>query len=253
MKNNNFDYRLLTQSYNNAETFIKLMSKGIWKSLIINGPPGIGKSVMTQKFLKKYNKATFRTISGHMTIMSLYDALYQHRGVGQVLVLDDVDSVFGKVEGLCLLKAAMDTQEVNRVYWASQTNLLNAMGLPQQFVFKGAVILITNIGFGGSRVKMQSHLTALKDRSYVVPITDSGCESENFKQICFMVKKQNLLKKYKMQDKDIDILLTYLENNLDDLYTISLRTMIKLAELYQVEPKQWKELAFTALTKYGKE
>ena len=253
MKYKNNDYSMLDKSYLNAETFIKRIASGDFRSLIINGPPGIGKSVMTSKYLKKYNTKNYSVITGHMTLLSLYDALYRHRAKGQVLVLDDVDSVFAKTEGLCLLKAAMDTQEVNRVYWARQTNLLNAMGLPQQFVFKGAVILITNIGFGGSRVKMQSHLTALKDRSYVVPITDSGCESENFKQICFMVKKQNLLKKYKMQDKDIDILLTYLENNLDDLYTISLRTMIKLAELYQVEPKQWKELAFTALTKYGKE
>ena len=253
MKNNNFDYRLLTQSYNNAETFIKMVSTGSFRSLIINGPPGIGKSVMTQKFLKKYNKATFRTISGHMTIMSLYDALYQHRGVGQVLVLDDVDSVFGKVEGLCLLKAAMDTQQTNKVVWHSQTSILNSLGIPPEFIFKGGVILITNIGYGGSRVRMQSHLNALKDRSYVIPITDSGNPSEKFKQICFMVKKQGLLNKYSLKDDEIDILLTWIEDHLEELLTVSLRTIIKLVELYKNEQTQWKGLAFTALTKYGKE
>ena len=256
MKHNlaNTNYNMLDRCYSDAEKFVKHIAQGTMRSLIINGPPGVGKSVMTEKFLKKHKSKSQKIITGHMTLLSLYGHLHNHREKGQVLVLDDVDSVFSKIEGLCLLKAAMDTKYTNTISWESNTPTLNALGLPLQFKFNGGVILITNVGYGGSRTKADAHLKALKDRSYVIPITESGSDDAKYNQICYMVEKQGLLKEYKLKQSEIEMLLDWLKelNDEGELYTISLRTMIKLADLYKKEPNDWKNMAVTSLSKYGK-
>ena len=82
-----------------------------------------------------------------MTPLSLYGNLYQYRHAGDVLVLDDIDSVFSKIEGINLLKAAMDTKPVRRINWESTSSTVVNLGLPSGFDFKGSVVLISNIGF----------------------------------------------------------------------------------------------------------
>ena len=170
------DFIELDQRYSGVESYIKMLAAGQVRSLIVNGPPGVGKSFAVTEYLEQYCTYNYKTVSGHMTLLSLYAALYHHRDRNHVLVLDDVDSVFGKVEGLNLLKSAMDTRPIRNIHWESSSAVLNTMGLPQSFDFEGGVILITNVGFGGSHHKMMSHLTALKDRSFCIPIAECSTE-----------------------------------------------------------------------------
>jgi hypothetical protein len=242
------DYAALASRYNSVESYIKNMADGKCRSLIVNGPPGVGKSYAVGQFLQKHVSQKHKTISGHMTLLSLYAALYHHKDAGRVLVLDDVDSVFGKVEGLNLLKAAMDTKSTRNIHWESSSAMLNAMGLPTSFVFKGSVILITNVGFGGASHKCMAHLNALKDRSYCIPIADSG-EDSCFKQICYMVLKRNMLKPYGFSKTVETQLLNYVAKNRNRLYTVSLRTMVKLADTYQNNPSNWRAMADAGLLK----
>jgi hypothetical protein len=181
-----------------------------------------------------------------MTPLSLYGNLYQYRNVGDVLVLDDIDSVFSKIEGINLLKAAMDTKPVRRINWESSSAVVVNLGLPAYFEFKGSVVLISNIGFIGKKGKLQEHLDALKDRSYSLHISDNTKE-ELYQQVCFMVIKKSLLKEFELDDAQQSEILDYIGNNLNKIDKISLRLAIKLAGLMKANPTEWTSMADSGL------
>jgi hypothetical protein len=244
------DFKRLDKSYLSVQAYIKNIANGELRSLIVNGPPGVGKSAMVEKFLKEHKSSTQKFVSGHMTLLSLYHNLYQHKDKGQVLVLDDVDSIFSKTEGLNILKAAMDTTRQRRISWESNTMMLSELGLPKVFNFNGSVVLITNVGFGGAMTKQMAHLNALKDRSYCIPIADGGIQSA-YKQIAYMVIKHDILAEYHLTDAVKSKILDYILNNLDNLYTVSLRTAIKLAEIYRLNPTGWRKDADVAFLRHS--
>jgi len=147
-----------------------------------------------------------------------------------------------------LLKAAMDTKAVRNIHWESSSAMLNAMGLPTSFEFQGSVVLISNVGFGGSAHKLMAHLGALKDRSYCIPIADNG-EDSKFKQVAYMVLKKKMLKDFHLNANVESTLLDYIAKNRNKLYTVSLRTVIKLAEIYTMNPRNWRAMADQGLLK----
>jgi hypothetical protein len=242
------EFKHLDARYKGVETFVEQISLGNVRSLIVNGHPGIGKTHSVKKYLDQYAKGNYFIITGRSTLLSLYATLYSFKSKGKVVVLDDVDSIFSSVEGLNILKAAMDTTETRKISWLSTASKLNTMGLPETFTFNGGVILISNVGFGGGSSKLVTHLTALKDRSYCVPVADSGDDS-TFKQICYMVLERNLMTDLGVPQQDQMMLLEFIDENKDKLNTVSLRTVVKLAEMYTKTPAVWREMASVGLLK----
>jgi hypothetical protein len=242
------EFKHLDERYQGVETFVEQIALGNVRSLIVNGHPGIGKTHSVQKYLDKYAKGNYFIITGRSTLLSLYATLYAFKSKGKVVVLDDVDSIFSSVEGLNILKASMDTTETRKISWLSTTSKLNTMGLPETFAFNGGVILISNVGFGGGSSKLVTHLTALKDRSFCVPVADSG-EDSTFKQICYMVLERNLMTDLKVPQKDQAMLLEFIDENKDRLNTLSLRTVVKLVDIYTKTPAMWRQMATVGLLK----
>jgi hypothetical protein len=242
----NEDYSELERSYSSVESFIEKISQGSLRSLIINGPPGVGKTFSVESFLKKHASRKYKLIAGHMSTLSLYGNLYHYREPGNVLVLDDIDSVMSKIEGVNILKAAMDTKPSRRINWESSSALLNKINVPTGFDFEGSVILISNVGFGSAGGKIGAHLDALKDRSFTLTIANNSRESL-FKQLCFMVMKKNLLSSFSLSARQIQDILKYVENNIESLPKISLRLAIKLAQLVKESPDNWYQMANNGL------
>jgi hypothetical protein len=242
------EFKHLDARFKGVETFVKQVASGKFRSLIVNGHPGIGKTHSVTKFLEAYAKGNYTVLQGRVTLLSLYATLHAYKSRGKVVVLDDVDSVFSDVQGLNILKAVMDTTAKRQVHWLSTTGRLNTMGLPENFIFNGGVILISNVGFGGGSGKLVTHLNALKDRSYCVPVADSGQDSL-FKQICYMVLKRNLMTDLKVPKKDQMMLLEYIEKNKDQMNTVSLRTVVKLVEIFNADKSNWEEMANVGLLK----
>ncbi len=242
----NEDYTELERCYSSVESFIEKISQGSLRSLIINGPPGVGKTFSVESFLKKHASRKYKLIAGHMSTLSLYGNLYYYRDAGNVLVLDDIDSVLSKIEGVNILKAAMDTKPSRRINWESPSGMLNKLNVPTGFDFQGSVILISNVSFGSSGGKIGAHLEALKDRSFTLTIANNSRESL-FKQLCFMVMKKDLLKSFSLTSKQIQDILRYVENNIEYLPKISLRLAIKLAQLVKESPDDWHQMANNGL------
>ncbi len=243
----NMNFSVLEENYANVEKYVKGICKGQYRSVIVNGPPGVGKSFSVETYLQQ-NAApdTYKVVAGHMTPMSLYGNLYQHRNVGDVLVLDDIDSVFSKIEGINLLKAAMDTKPVRRINWESSSAIVVNLGLPAGFEFKGSVVLISNIGFSRKKSKLQEHLDALKDRSYSLQIS-SNTKEELYQQVCFMVVKKDLLKEYGLCASQQSEILDYIGEYLEEIEKISLRLAMKLAALMKANREEWRSMADSGL------
>ncbi len=241
------DFSVLEENYANVEKYIQGICKGEFRSVIVNGPPGVGKSYSVDTYLQQYAKEdSYKVAAGHMTPLSLYGNLYQYRNVGDVLVLDDIGSVFSKIEGINLLKAAMDTKPVRRISWESSSTVVMNLGLPPHFEFKGSIVLISNIGFVQKKGKMQEHLDALKDRSYSLHISDNTKE-ELYQQVCFMVIKKGLLKEFDLAAEQQSKILDYIGSNLDQLNKVSLRLAMKLAGLMKANPEEWSSMADSGL------
>jgi len=236
--------RIHTQ-YERLEFFIKHIAEGQLRALIVSGPPGVGKSYMVKQHLRKYESEPHRSLHGKITPLSLFDALYKQREQKQVLVLDDTDSIFKDPDGQNLLKAAMDTTLVRQVDWASSTTLLKAMSLPESFKFAGSVVLITNVGFDSNK-KMSVHLKAIKDRSFPLVI-GSDDQKTKFAMVVYMVERQDMLRAFNFSANEKAMLLEYVHASLDKIQHLSLRQIMKLAELYRLEPTNWRYLADGAL------
>jgi hypothetical protein len=240
------DYSDLERRYASVETYIKELSTGDINNLIINGPAGVGKTHAVETFLSQYAKSRYKVVKGHMTPLSLYGNLFFHRDPNSILVLDDIDSVFKKIEGVNLLKAAMDTGSVRRINWES-SSALKGVGIPESFEFQGKVILISNIGFSTLRKSsINAHLDALKDRSFNIVIADNAKES-CFKQVCFMVMKKDMLDSFNLKHEQLIELLDYLKEHVTAIEKISLRTAVKLAQLMSIAPTNWRNMADTGL------
>ncbi len=238
----NADYRDIEARYASTEAYIEKMSKGLVRSLIVNGPPGVGKTHSVESYLKKYAGSNYKIITGQMTPLSLYGHLHKNNGTGKILVLDDIDSVFKKLEGVNILKAAMDTKQVREISWASSTHYLQALGIPTSFEFNGGVILISNIGFDNLKSNIGAHLTALKDRSLSISISDRAKESL-FRQVCYMVIKKDILTQYNFNSEQKIELLDFIDGNLANMHTVSLRVAFKLAMLMNMDKENWQSLA----------
>jgi hypothetical protein len=241
------DFNVLEENYANVEKYIQGICKGEFRSVIVNGPPGVGKSFSVDAYLQQYaQEDAYKVVAGHMTPLSLYGNLYQYRHAGDVLVLDDIDSVFSKIEGINLLKAAMDTKPVRRINWESSSATVVSMGLPAGFEFRGSVVLISNIGFNRKQSKLQEHLDALKDRSYSLKISN-GTKEELYQQVCFMVIKKKLLQGYELSGIQQSEILDYIGGNLEKIHKISLRLAMKLASLMKANPTDWRSMADSGL------
>ena len=248
MKYDGIDFSDIEQKYHSLEKYIQQMALGNLRSLIVNGPPGVGKTYSTSSYLKKYSSQKQTTITGHMTNFKLYVELYRHKSAEQILILDDVDSVMSDVKGLNILKGAMDTGESREINWESSTTLLSALNVPTSFHFKGGVILITNTGFGGGSKKHISHLNALKDRSYCLHLGDRDQETV-FRYICYAITQRDILKEYKLSESQKFVILEFIEQHMYSMHSLSLRSLVKCAELMCIDPINWKDLALNGLVK----
>jgi len=216
-------------------------------SVIISGPPGLGKSFETYDELRKSGK-DYKIVRGRLSAVGLFVALYYSKSSGSVLVMDDVD-VFGDEKTLDILKAATDTTGSHEISWGTQYEITGDDGeiLPRSFTFEGSVVFITNNDFRGmvnSGSKISKHLEALMSRSHYI---DLGMKNK----MDFMVRIRDVVVNHKMLnmvDSDRDDILDFIEEHKERFDELSLRMVAKLAGLRSFDA-DWKNTAKVTLMK----
>ena len=220
------------------------------RAMIVSGPPGIGKSYGVEKALEKQNmfqdiagdKRKFEMVKGAMSAIGLYKKLYEHSSKGHVVCFDDCDAILYDDLALNLLKAALDTTPRRTLHWNTESRTLMAEGMPNHFEFSGGVIFITNIKFDNVKSKkLQDHLQALQSRCHYLDLTIDSMRDRmlRIKQIC----RAGMLEKYAMPAETEADLIQFIIDNKHRLREISLRMVLKIADLWKMSPEKYKLLA----------
>ena len=220
------------------------------KGMIVSGPPGIGKSYGVETSLMKYstfddiagNRRKFEVVKGAMSAIGLYKKLYEHADPGHVVCFDDCDAILYDDLALNLLKAALDTGRKRSLHWNTESRTLMAEGMPNSFEFHGGVIFITNIKFDNVRSKkLQDHLSALQSRCHYLDLTIDSMRDRmlRIRQIC----RQGMLSKYQMAADTEEALIQFVFANKHRLREISLRMVLKIADLWRMSPDRYQQLA----------
>jgi hypothetical protein len=220
---------------------------GLNRSLIISGPAGLGKSYGVMKVLEEAEKKKMVPIvvKGFIRPTGLYKLLYENRFKKSIVVFDDADSIFADDVALNLLKAACDSTEKRRMSWLAETRMEDEDGerLPRSFEFEGSIIFITNYDFDemisrGSR--LAPHFEALISRSHYLDLA-LKTKRDYFIRIKQVIADGMLNES--LDKKQQATLLKFIETNTEKLRELSLRMVIKLSLLMQMNPTDWERLA----------
>ena len=177
-----------------------------------------------------------------MSAIGLYCKLFNYADKDNVLVFDDCDSVFSDELSLNILKAALDSKKNRTIHWNTDSFKLRNEGVPDSFQFKGSAIFITNIKFDNVKsVKMREHLKALESRCHYIDLT-IDTDREKMLRIKQIVK-DGMLTEYNLAEDVVQDIVEFCEGNKNRLRELSLRTVLKVADLAKAFPTKWEAMA----------
>ncbi len=245
----------LRDRFDMLEDMTRACKKGDVKAMIVSGPPGVGKSFGVEKVLGKHDTiaalsdkpARYQVVKGAMSPIGLYCKLFNYADKDNVLVFDDCDSIFTDELSLNILKAALDSKKTRTIHWNTDSFKLRNEGVPDSFEFKGSAIFITNLKFDKAKGKIREHLMALESRCHYIDLTiDTDREKMlRIKQIT----RDGMLNEYKLGDDVVQEIIDFVDINKNRLRELSLRTVLKVADLAKAFPTKWEAMAENTVMK----
>ncbi len=241
------------------EDMTSAVRKGQVRAMIVSGAPGVGKSFGVEKVLSrtdtfaaiagsdsgKFKK--YEIIKGAMSAIGLYTKLYEYSDEKSILVFDDCDSILLDDVSLNILKAALDTSKKRTISWNTDSRTLRNEGVPNSFEFKGGCIFITNLNFANIKSKkLQDHLQALESRCHYIDLTIHSAREKMLR--IRQILNDGMLDGYDFTQEEKDAVIEYIDTNKQNLRELSLRTVIKLADLVKSFPNnKWRRVADVSL------
>lgn len=229
---------------------VEATQEGVVRAMIVSGPPGVGKSFGVEAQLNKsdiFNKMAdqapkFEVVRGAMSAIGLYQKLFKFSNPGNILVLDDCDSILFDDIALNILKAALDSSKKRYISWNTESRVLANEGVPDRFEFRGSVIMITNIKFDYVRSKkLQDHLQAIMSRCHYLDLTMDTIRDRMLR--CKQVLADGeMLKDHMFSKEKEQELIDFMWEHKEHLNEISLRMITKIADLAKMSD-EWKKLA----------
>jgi len=248
----------LRERFEMLEDMTRATKKGDVRAMIVSGPPGVGKSHGVEKVLGKHDliatlgdrPAKYEVVKGAMSAIGLYCKLYKHADKDNVLVFDDCDSVFSDELSLNILKAALDSKKTRKICWNTDSFKLRNEGVPDSFEFKGSAIFITNIKFDNVKSpKMRDHLSALESRCHYI---DLAIDTDREKLLRIkQITNDGMLNEYKLSEETVQDIVDFVDINKKRLRELSLRTVLKVADLAKAFPDKWEAMAENTVMRRG--
>ena len=231
----------------------RAVKHGDVRAMIVSGPPGVGKSYGVEAVLSRHDVFAdvaqntklkkYEIVKGAMSAIGLYKKLYEFSDRKCILVFDDCDSVLLDDLSLNILKAALDSSKKRTIHWNTDSRLLRSEGVPNSFEFSGGCIFITNIKFENVKSKkLKDHLEALESRCHYLDLT-IDTEREKVLRIRQVIAEHGMLKDYEFEQGAEQELLEFIDTNKRRLRELSLRMVLKLADLRKSMPDRWTSVA----------
>ena len=248
----------LRERFEMLEDMTKATKKGDVRAMIVSGPPGVGKSHGVEKVLGKHDLIAtlgerapkYEVVKGAMSAIGLYCKLYKMADKDNVIVFDDCDSIFSDELSLNILKAALDSKKNRRIHWNTDSFKLRTAGVPDSFEFKGSAIFITNIKFDNVKSKkMRDHLEALESRCHYI---DLAIDTDREKLLRIkQITNDGMLNEYKLTEETVQEIVDFCDINKKRLRELSLRTVLKVADLAKAFPDKWEAMAENTVMRRG--
>ena len=250
----------LRERFDILDKMTQAVKEGSIRAMIVSGPPGVGKSYGVETVLQKADlfntlaekKPKFEVVKGAMSAIGLYAKLFEFSDKGNVVVFDDCDSILMEDLSLNILKGALDSSNRRFISWNTDSRILRSEGIPDRFEFKGAAIFITNIKFEHVRSKkLRDHLDALESRCHYIDL-----QMDTTREKILRIKQiitDGMLDKYDFDNVDAvkEELVNFITDNKDKLRELSLRMVLKLADLRKGFPSNWQAMARTTCMRRG--
>jgi len=230
----------------------KAVKAGNIRAMIVSGPPGVGKSFGVEAVLEKdglfdnlaERKPKFEIVKGAMSSIGLYSKLYEYSKAGNVVVFDDCDSILMEDLSLNILKGALDSSNRRFISWNTDSRILRSEGIPSRFEFCAGAIFITNIKFEHVRSKkLRDHLDALESRCHYIDL-----QMDTTREKLLRIKQiigDGMLDKYEFHDAVKAEIVDFIIDNADKLRELSLRMVLKIADLKKSFPLNYQAMART--------
>ena len=240
----------LANRFEILEDMTRAVKKGDVRSMIVTGPPGVGKSFGVEKVLARHDVFAdvandgklkkYEVVKGAMSAIGLYKKLYEFSDKKSILVFDDCDSVLLDDLSLNILKAALDSGKKRMIHWNTDSRSLQQEGVPNSFEFRGGAIFITNIKFDHVKSKkLRDHLEALESRCHYLDLT-IDTEREKLLRIKQVVRDADMLGAYDIPDEAKTEVVQFIMDNARRMRELSLRMVLKVADIRVAMPDKWQ-------------
>ena len=254
-------HKVIKDRYASFESICEQVCLGVFPSLIVSGPPGLGKSHTVKKVVRKLKlketntsndfeveeakeenrrQRTVSWISGTIRGPGLYIQLWEQRE-GGVIVLDDSDDIFRDETALNLLKSVLDSKDQRIVSYHKLARFLEENDIPQSFEFKGSIIFCTNIDMEAEMQKsniLSPHFHALIDRSLYLHLQMRN-QYDYFVRVNQVID-EGLFHELQLSKKEIKEVIDFVKENLENFYLLSLRLVYYIGVMRKRNEKTWK-------------
>jgi hypothetical protein len=164
-------------TYDELHRFVRAFADGHLNLLILIGSAGIAKSQSVRRAVG--DGACW--LEGNATAFGIYTQLYKHRG--DLVVIDDVDSLYTDRSAVRLLKCLCQTDPEKNVAW--HTAAAGTDEIPRQFQTSSRVVIIAN-----DWKTLDQNVAAVQDRGHLVIFEPSA--EEVHRQVAEWFDDQNI-------------------------------------------------------------
>jgi hypothetical protein len=156
---------VVLRTYDEFDRYIHAFAAGKLNLLIVVGRAGVAKSQSVRRVMTEPHC----WIESNASSFGIYSTLYAHRD--QLVVIDDVDSLYADRSAVRLLKCLCQTDPVKTLAWHTASAGSAPGALPRSFKTTSRVCIIAN-----DWKSLNANTAAVEDRGHVIVFAPSPLE-----------------------------------------------------------------------------